>query len=169
MRTVQIHLKRIKQGRFEKSEINALTKFLGSYRFASPERKNEILDLQADLLECVGHEYISSSFQCDVMHFKKPCKITKEQTKLGKAWLKHHFFKLSGEKRGSKNAEHVSDRVLAISKSVSRFEFVGVLMVRNQWADLLQALPIYRTYNRKGEYFDYSPIHWGQPIIMENY
>jgi len=28
-------------------------------------------------------------------------------------------------------------------------------------------LPVYRTYNRRGQYFDYAPVHWGQPVIME--
>jgi len=105
----------------------------------------------------------------DVFLFKEARKITSEQTKFGKAWLKNHFFKLNGEIRSGKNTENVGDRVLHIAKSVSRFEFVGTIGLMNSCGEYyVQFLPIYRTYNKKGEYFDYAPIHWGQPIIMES-
>lgn len=167
-KTLSKHLDRIKGGRFEKSEIGAITKLLQSIRFEKTERKNAINAFRNLAFHVVDHMYIHSDFQADVLHFGKPAKISKEQTELGKQWLRNHFFKLDGSPRKGKATEDVSDRVLAIAKSVSKFEFVGVLEGRNAYGDVCQVLPIYRTYDRKGNYFDYSPIHWGQPVIMES-
>jgi hypothetical protein len=168
-KTMQRHLDRIKAGKFEKSEINALTKLIQSSRFAEQIRKNEILAFLDLVSDEVGFEYLHGGFQGAVRHFKKPMKITKQQTELGKQWLRNYFFKLNGKKRTGKATEFVGDRVLQISKKVKRFEFVGILIGRNQWRDISGVLPIYRTYDSSGNYFDYAPIHWGQPIIMENY
>lgn len=166
-KTTNKYIELFKSGKFTKSDILGLTKLFSSYRFATPERKNSIEALQGLAMDCVGYEYIHSNFQCDVLHFKRGMKITKEQTALGKAWLKNHFFKANGKPRSGNNTEGVGERVLNIAKQVSRFEFVGILVVKNQFGDINSCLPIYRTFNSKGEYFDYSPIHWGQPIIME--
>jgi hypothetical protein len=172
-KTIQIHIDRItKTRRFEKSEIGALTKLIASYRFADTQRKNDIEALQTETMErvaIVDRYMYNHRVECEVMHFAKPSKITVQQTTLGKNWLNKHCFKLNGETR--KDIEdHFSDRALSIARNVSRFEFIGVVMVFDDSGygkNLQQVLPIYRTYNRKGEYFDYSPIHWAQPIVME--
>lgn len=167
-KTIESHLNRIKLGRFEKSEINAFTKLFSSYKFSDEGRKKEIDSLKQLSMNCVDSGlHIFSNIYGDVMHFKKGMKISKEQTQLGKAWLKEFFFKKNGESRSGNNTRYVSDRVLSISKSVSKFEFIGIIICKNPYGDTNNVLPIYRTYNRKGEYFDYSPIHWSQPIIME--
>jgi hypothetical protein len=168
-KTISLHLERIKKGKFEKSEINALTKLFSGSRFTTPERKLELEAFQSLTMDCVDQVRVFSNIYGDVMHFKKPMRIMAEQTLTGKAWLKNFFFKKNGEKRNSKNTEYVSDRVLAISKNVSRFEFIGIVICKNPHGGVNNVLPVYRTYNRKGEYFDYSPIHWGQPVIMEGY
>ena len=163
---------------FPKSAINGLTKKLSGFRFAKMPVGMDYQ--QSDLLrDRMKSEFMTSlslinvdniyESNANLYHFKIARKITKEQTQLGKAWLKNHFFKLDGSKRNGKNTKNVSDRVLAISKSASRFEFIGVIGCMNSFGDELQFLPVYRTYNTKGEYFDYAPIHWGQPIIMEGY
>ncbi len=165
---VQKQLDIIKSGKYTKSDINSLTKLVGGARFATVERKAKIQALLNLAFNYVHDEYISSNFQCDFMFFKRGgLKITSDQTELGKEWLKNHFYKKNNTPRSGKNTEHVSDRVLKISKSVSRFEFVGICLVKNPYGDCNQVLPVYRTFNRKGEYFDYSPIHWGQPVIVE--
>jgi hypothetical protein len=167
--TVNAHLERIKRGKFEKNEINALTKLFSGSRFATLERQLELEAFQALTMDYAGHVHVFSNIYGDVMHFKKPMRITAEQTLTGKAWLKNFFFKKNGDKRNSKNTEYVGDRVLAISKNVSRFEFIGIVVCKNPHGGVNNVLPIYRTYNRKGEYFDYSPIHWSQPVIMEGF
>jgi hypothetical protein len=168
-KTVQVHIERIKKGKFEKSEIGALTKLL-SNRFAPQDRKDSVNALKELALECMGSEYLSNGITGEVLHFKRGgAKISKEQTALGKTWLREFFFKKNDEVRGGKNTEGVGTRVLSIAKSVSKFEFVGVLLCYNQYGYSNSCLPIYRTYNRKGDYFDYAPIHWGQPVIMEGY
>lgn len=169
-KTVNMHLERIKLGRFEKNEISALTKLISSTQYTNTERKLSVKALTELSMDCVDDGvHVFSNIYGEVMHFKKSMKISKDQSDLGKAWLKNYFFKLDGKPRNGKNTEGISDRVLAISKSVSRFEFIGVLICKNPYNDINDVLPIYRTYNRKGEYFDYAPIHWGMPVIMEGY
>jgi hypothetical protein len=171
-KTIQTHRERIRKGRFERSEIAALTKLIAGLRFAPEERKAEIEELRANCFLEVdviterpygGGDY----FYCHVMHFAKPAKISATQTREGKEWLKRKYFKTNGQPRaaGLRLEENQGSKALEICKSVSRFEFVGVLEVRNSHGDCNQVLPIYRTYNRKGEYFDYSPIHWGEPVF----
>lgn len=164
-KTLNAHLERYKSGRFEKNEINALLKLFTSYRFADNQRKLEIEALQELILNYVDGTYVYSN-HAEIMHFPKACKISREQTEFGKQWLKNYFFKKDGKPRSGKATEDIGEHELKIAKAVSRFEFVGILLIKNQWGDVNGALPIYRTYNRKGEYFDYSPIHWGQPVIM---
>lgn len=155
---------------FPKSAIGGLTKKLSSFRFISNNTTNDnAYDKTLTWAREQGLSLSHNNYEVngDVFLFESVRKITKEQSQFGKAWLKNHFFKINGDIRRGKNTENVSDRVLKISKNVSRFEFVGVLGLMNSFSEYVQFLPIYRTYNRKGEYFDYAPIHWGQPIIME--
>lgn len=155
---------------FPKSAIGGLTKKLNSFRFG---RNNTVGDDgNSDLrffYRNVGLRFVDQEYNCngEIFHFDTARKITAEQTKFGKQWLKDYYFKSNGQPRSGKRTENVGSRVLGIAKSVSRFEFVGVLGLKNSFGDLIQFVPIYRTYNRKGEYFDYAPIHWGQPVIME--
>lgn len=155
---------------FQKSQVNGLTKHLSSLRFNqpySPERRNN--DVIIDRAKEIGLEvdYNDSNQMGEKFTFTSPRKITGEQTKFGKAWLKNYFFKLDGKTRSGKRTEHVSEATLKIAKSVSRFEFIGVLGIANQSWEIHSFLPIYRAYDRKGNYFDYSPVHWGEPVIME--
>lgn len=172
-KTIQTHIDRvIKTRKFSKSEIGALTKIMQSYRFASAERKNEIEHLQTETMEhltTVDLYRHGRHFEAEFQQFPVASKITADQTKLGKAWLKQYCFKVNGGLR--KNIENVfSERCLDIIRNVSRFEFVGVLMVFDDSGcgrNLCNVLPIYRTYDRKGKYFDYAPIHWDKPVVME--
>jgi hypothetical protein len=154
---------------FQKAQINGLTKHLASLRFNEHEiagRPNDAIIKRAAMLG-LEIDYNDSDLLGEKFTFTKARRITKEQTIFGKAWLKNHFFKLNGQLRHGKNTENVNEQVLKIAKNVSRFEFIGVLGVANQQWEILSFLPVYRTYNAKGEYFDYAPIHWGQPIVME--
>jgi hypothetical protein len=156
--------KNLKQ--FQKSQINGLTKHLSNLRFGVGSNQ----DMWQAIFkrgEEIGLEIGYSEAHGERLDFKIPRKITKEQSDFGKSWLKEYFFKKDGKPRSGKATEYVGDRVLKIAKSVSRFEFVGVQVLASQGWYPCQVVPIYRAFNRKGEYFDYSPVHWGQPIIME--
>lgn len=153
---------------FTKSQIRGLTKHLSGLRFKIDyERNSELWDAIFKRGKELGLEIGYSQAHGERLDFVKPRKITKEQTVFGKAWLKEYFFKLNGEPRSGKRTEYVGDRVLSIAKSVSRFEFVGVQVLASSGWYPGQVVPIYRAYNRKGEYFDYAPIHWGEPLVME--
>lgn len=153
---------------FTKSQINGLTKRLSSKRFGTGSNHNAWQAIFDDA-ESLGMEigYCDSSYSGERIDFKTPRKITREQTAMGKAWLKNHFFKKNGEPRGGKATEYIGTRTLTIIQDVSRFEFVGVIVLASQGFYPCQVVPIYRTFNRKGQYFDYAPIHWAQPIVME--
>lgn len=151
---------------YKKSQIGGLTKHLSQLRFGTYDN-HTMWDRIFKRGEEIGLEIGYSEAHGERLDFKTSRKITAEQTKFGKAWLKEYFFKKDGSTRGGKRTEYVGDRVLSIAKNVSRFEFVGVqVLASSSWMPC-QVVPIYRAFNRKGEYFDYAPIHWGQPIIME--
>lgn len=153
---------------YPKAAINGLTKKLSSFRFGSGSTQQAWSKIESTINQVgLSYRFEETNINGDVFHFVKARKITKEQTQLGKSWLKTHFFKLNGDVRTGKATELVGDRVLRIAKQASRFEFVGVLGLRNSFQDYVQFLPIYRTFDRDGNYFDYAPVHWGQPIIME--
>lgn len=153
---------------FKKSQVNGLTKHLSGIRFSIP------MDERRDLTDAIIKRCSELGMSIDYCYadgerftFNKPRKITKEQSDFGKQWLKEYFFKKNGEPRQGQRAEYVSDRVLKIAKSVKRFEFVGVIGLFNGIGEMCQFVPVYRAYNSKNEYFDYAPVHWGQPIIEE--
>jgi hypothetical protein len=155
---------------FTKSQVNGLTKHLSGLRFKVADTYNthDVWTAIFNRAKELGLEIDYSYAHGERLTFTSPRKITAEQSKFGKAWLKDFFFNLKGQPRKGKRTEYVSDRVLNIAKSVSRFEFVGVQILAAQGWYPCQAVPIYRAYNRKGQYFDYAPVHWGQPIIMES-
>lgn len=154
--------------KFEKSQVNGLTKHLAGLRW-SKEPGNRTNDVMIDRAKELGLEvdYNDSHMSGEKFTFTTPRKITAEQTTFGKAWLKNYFFKLNGQPRGGKRTEYVSESTLNIARSVVRFEFIGVLGVANSYWEIHSFLPIYRAFDRKGNYFDYSPVHWGEPVIME--
>lgn len=158
---------------FTKSQINGLTKHLSGLRFAraydSDRYDGRRNDAMIERAKQIGLEidYNDSHLNGEKFIFAKPRKITAEQTQYGKAWLKQYFFKLNGEPRGGKRTQYVNGATIDIAKKVTRFEFIGVLGVANSYWEINQFLPIYRAYDGKGNYFDYSPVHWGDPVIME--
>lgn len=175
-KTVQTHIDRIlKTKRFEKSEINALTKLIQSSRFGDDERK---LDVHA-MLDSKVLRYATTvdlyrhgdHFEANVHLFPQPCKISKDQTLQGKTYLKNRYQKKNGEPRLCVDRE-LSQRAYRIAVRASRFEFVGIMVVysdRGFGRSICNVLPIYRTFNGGGEYFDYAPIHWDAPVIMEGF
>lgn len=152
---------------FTKSQIGGLTKHLSNLRFGVSNDRNEAWNKIFERAKELGLEIGYSEAHGERLDFIKPRKITGEQSKYGKQWLRQYFFKLNGDSRSGQRTEYVSNRTLNIAKAVVRFEFVGVQVLASQGWFPVQCVPIYRAYNRKGEHFDYAPIHWGQPIVME--
>lgn len=155
--------------KYEKSQINGLTKCLAHFRFGPYTEDLKKKEALHNFMWSLKLNLVNEVYEGHLFHFETPKKITQSQTTLGKNWLKNYFFKKDGTPRKTKNIHGVSERVLSISKHVSRFEFIGVLGCVNSFGEYVQFLPIYRTYNRKGEYFDYAPIYWGTPVIMEGF
>lgn len=151
---------------FTKSQIGGLTKHLASLRFHTSDTSDSWQRIFTRCSE-LGMEIGYSEAHGERLDFKLARKITSEQTYFGKSWLKNYFFKLNGEPRGGRRTEYVSSRTLEIARNVSRFEFVGVQVLASSGWYPCQFVPIYRAFNRKGESFDYAPIHWSTPIIME--
>lgn len=152
---------------FQQSQVNGLTKYLSAQLFNNFTDRND--DSIIDKAKAFGLEidYCDFHSRGEKFIFTKPRKITAEQTKFGKTWLKDYFFKRDGKPRSGQRTEYISDAVLKIAKSVSRFEFIGVFGCANGFGSITHFIPIYRTYDRKGNYFDYAPIHWGQPLVSE--
>lgn len=153
---------------FTKSQIGGLTKHLAGLRFkAGYETTHQLWDRIFKRGEELGLEIGYSEAHGERLDFKVPRKITAEQTKFGIEWLRNYYFKKNGQPRSGKRTEYRTDHFFKLVKGVTRFEFVGVQVLASSGWYPCQVLPIYRAYNRKGEYFDYAPIYWGQPIIME--
>ena len=153
--------------KFEKSQINGLTKKISGLRFnVNSYNTSDMWDSIFKEAENMGLEVgYAGNYYGERLDFKNPRKITKEQTSFGKAWLKDFYFKKNGQPRSGKRLEHLDTDVLKIAKKVSRFEFVGIGVLASQGWFPVNAVPIYRAFDSEGNSFDYSPIHWNNPII----
>jgi hypothetical protein len=151
---------------FPKSAIGGLTKKLMGFRFKRDRVSNNEALVEA-FADSVGLTTSKEIYDVNgtAFYFNSPRSITREQTTFGKEWLKQHFYKKNGTIRSGKNTENVPNFVLTMAKKVRGFKFVGVLGLRNSFGEYMQFLPIYRTFSGRS-YFDYAPIHWGQPIIL---
>jgi hypothetical protein len=149
---------------YPKGAILGLTKKLSATFYGQGNQ----LEKMEPVLDLAGLDYDSEHYDSNgtVFLFTEPKKIEKSQTELGKNWLRDYFFKKDGQPRSGKRTENLDPLVLGIAKKVSKFRFIGVLALKNTFGEYVQFLPIYRTYNRSGQYFDYAPIHWGQPVIV---
>lgn len=141
------YLKLIKGKRWEKSDIHGFLKLLNSMKFNKNENKKRDIEDLLFLFHDQGTEW----------------GISKEQTLTGITWLRNAVLKNDGTYRNSKLSDVFGDKEKMIIKNFSKFKFVGIHEERTSWHTFYY--PIYRTYDRKGNYFDYTPIHWGTPIF----
>jgi hypothetical protein len=144
------YTKLINGKKWSKSDIHGLLKLINGRRFKKDLFKEDVNNLIALMW---SHE-----------EDNKEWLITKEQSDLGIQWLKNACFKKNGETRNTELSRSFSDHKKNIIKNFSKFRFVGFHEEGGGCYNTTY-LPIYRTYDRKGNYFDYSPIHWGLPII----
>lgn len=154
---------------YTKSQVNGLTKKLNSFKWAPGKDFARHQFSQTLGLVHVTNDWtdLYGGVTLNIHHFMTPKKITREQSQFGKQWLKDWFFKKDGSTRSGKRTENVSKDVLAIASKVSRFEFIGVIGVCSFNYGPFAFLPLYRAYTTKGEYFDYAPVMWNNPFIIE--
>lgn len=147
-----------KFNRFEKwtkGEINGLRKAVGP---CSKLPRACIEELQ-DKAYCHSSEF----------------KITKEQSLFGIEYLKKTVFTKKGIPRNAKrNFLRSEPNAIKIIKNFAKFRFIGLQSVPNNyyWGNRAgeYTLPIYRTYDRDGNYFDYTAGMWGNcELINLNY
>lgn len=87
--------------------------------------------------------------------------ITREHSDKGIAWLRKLCFKLNGDPR--KNPP-LGTRELDIVRRFKRFTWVGVYNTQEHfenWNGCKSYVPVWRTYDKAGNYFDYAVIGGG--------
>lgn len=83
--------------------------------------------------------------------------IAKELSTFGVQWLRKKAFKLNGEPRQGKT-QPFGDRELKIIKGFSKYRWVGFHNTQEDYGNFngcKSLTPIWRCYDRKGNYFDY--------------
>lgn len=138
--------KLIQGKRWTKQEIHGFVKALNSMRFSdrNPERVAMIQSLYAQF------QLRSGAWS-----------ITKEQTTQGINYLRTRYFKLNGEPRSQCPFGY---REQGIIKRFRRFEFSGIYEEQNPYGSVFYH-PIYRVIDRDGNSFEYTPVHWGTPLV----
>jgi hypothetical protein len=137
----------IKSGRFTELEIIHFRKCLNSCVYSNQEQEG------AELL--------------DLFNESGPYKITKDQSLKGIGWLKRYCFRTNGEVRRSCKLDL---DCVAIIRKFSRFEFVGLYSMQEHYGSFSEYkkwAPVYRTYSKDGSYFDYVPVHWDAPVVLD--
>lgn len=131
-----------------KSEIGAVIKFLNS--------KNYEHDMEVH----GAIENLETYFEYGSCEERK---ITKEQSKFGIEYLRKRYYKIGGDPR--KNCPF-GQRETEIIRSFSKFRFVGMKANYNSMGSYRWFTPVYRVYSKNGLHFDYTAVHWGDPIVI---
>lgn len=134
------------------NEIRGLAKLLNSKRFGITERGCERF-------------FMINEIERRLNEATRTWPITKEQSSKGIEYLRRRYFKKNGEPR---KLCPFSETAQNIIRNFKRFEFVG-LYEHATTAGSMGYLPIYRVISKHGSYFDYSPVHWGEPIIHSDF
>src|ERR1043165_3775412 len=145
---VKLQKSRIAQKVWTKSDIGAFGKMLNSYRFASLERRAQIMELWSEL----GYDY----------------DITEEQSQFGINWLKALLFTKRGKRSTNKKIADFIERDFQVVENFSYFKFVGFHETCG-YGGCSYYSPIYRAVSKDGRYFEYtmSGGHWGVPEIID--
>lgn len=149
-RTKLDYLSLFKQKTWAKADIQRLTKFLNGVRFTKDDdRRAFSLEFQAKFDEL----------------WNKPRLLTEEHSTQGINYLRDYCWTTKGVVRKSCRAFNEDER--EIVKNFKSFAFIGWHIETNDFGDTFFHI-VYRTYAKDGSYFDYIPMHWGDPIIVEN-
>jgi hypothetical protein len=146
-----------KQRVWQKSEINAVIKALQRINFSDSLNSNEFQFKHADLLAACHYQEGNESGPFEHS-------ITKEQSDYGLEYLKRRYFKLNGTAR--RQCPFNLRQQAIIMHAFKEFKFVGFYEHRNDSGMYVGYTPVYRVHANNGEYFDYSPIHWGNPLVF---
>lgn len=94
--------------------------------------------------------------------------ITEYQTTKGLDWLLNNTFKKNGDVRKSKSMILSDPEHFEIVKNFKEFRFIGLRLERNNSynSKYSSVAPIYRVLDNNGDYFDYSPIAFGETVIL---
>jgi len=144
-------LRLLKEKKLTKQQIYSFKKLLNNQRFEKDPEVNKLTDHVKEKLELgVCKEYL----------------ITKEQTKQGIDWLKNFCFKKNGTLRKNVN-NYFSDFEIDVIRNFSKFRFVGFHVDRSrEHFGILTYIPVWRTYSKDGDYFDYYCEDRGTPVVL---
>ena len=96
-------------------------------------------------------------------------RITPEQTEKGLNWLLKSQFRMNGKLRESQGT-FIDERAADIVRNFSHFLFIGIQMQSNNpYNSVYSAAPIYRCFDKDGHYFDYNPVAYVVPEIVNHY
>lgn len=133
--------------------------------------EGEINQLRKSLGPCsnwsiVARETIISDYfrHCHRHNFK----ITEDQSNKGIEWLKKTQLKKNGELRNSQSV-FINEGDKKILENFSHFKFIGLEFSDfNYYSNSYRNIaPIYRTFDKSGNYFDYAPIAFGSCGILD--
>lgn len=141
-KTFKRHADRLKgKVALTKTEINALCWILNGVKAA-----NVTAEERAELV--------------DLLDSRDERPITAEQSKFGLEWLRKTCFKLNGETR---LRCPLGNREVAILRNFKCFKWVGIYNTQEHYGNYgcKSYVPVWRTYDKRGHYFDYVVIAGG--------
>lgn len=134
----------IKKGKFTEQELISFRRQInGSSRLDIDKRQN---------LVCLFEEKASSN---------KSIQLSKEQQLKGLNWLRQKTFKLNG---GIRKNSPLGTYEIVVLNSFKKFTCVG--LYNNSENNYVNYVPVYRCYGKKGNYFDYICMMWGEITIV---
>lgn len=145
----KLQKQRIASKVWTKGDILAFGKMLNSMKYSDKERKDKIWDLYNDLESAIG------DFGYE---------ITEEQSNFGIEWLNALCFTKSGKYSRAQKVQDFNGPDFDIVRNFLKFEFMGFYENVNGYYS--HYVPIYRTIDKDGNYFDYTVAHWGTPEIV---
>lgn len=137
-----------------KSDIGALTKLFNSSRWGGDTQRN------ADIRE------LKAAFDSRIDN-KDFFDLTQEQTDFGIEWLHNFLFTGSGKLRQGKCVGDFDNHEALVIRNFSGFQLVGLKEHYNGIGTVVMYSPIYRTYDKLGNWFDYAPVMWGVPELID--
>lgn len=158
LKTYSNHLLVLNKVKIEKNEINAISKFLNSVRFAS-NCDNSLIKSKANLLlEIIWNRKEN-----------KPYKLSKEQTVFGINWLKNYYLTKKGiERKRVKNDfyNYHENEVKEILDNFKEFRFLGFTAQWDNWRKCYTYfIPVYQVISKDDRSFNYAPVYMGKPLI----
>lgn len=135
----------IKKGKFTERELISFRRQINGSSKLDIDSRQELVDL--------FEEKASSN---------KTIQLSKEQQSKGLNWLRQKTFKLNGRIR--KNSP-LGSYEIEVLNNFKKFTCVGLYNISEN--SYTQYVPIYRCYNKKGNYFDYICLMWGEIKVTQ--